>query len=334
MDFRLELNISPFSRQIKHADKLLLIGSCFTEHISHFLQQHKFRVLQNPHGILFNPVSIANALKDYADTRQFNDADIFLHKDLWYSWHHHGRFASINPELALDGINKSITSASNFITQSQWVIVTLGSAWVYELLPNAPLYQQGTIAANCHKVPASMFHHRLLTLDETYFQLQQIVSYIRQMNAGARVIFTISPVRHAREGLVENNRSKAMLHVALHQLLQQEVDCFYFPAYELVIDDLRDYRFYAEDMVHPNYQATRYVWDKFKAACIEFGDLSFIDEAYKIVAATQHRPLFPDSEAHQQFLRSTISKAEALQQQLGWIDFSPEIKLLKSGLKA
>ncbi len=328
MDFRTELQIVSWGNQINHADRIALMGSCFTEHITGFLRNHKFRVLENPHGILFNPVSIANAINDYRHAKHYQTHQLFQHQDLWYSWHHHGRFASVDAELSLEEINTSIKNAHQFLQQSQWVVITLGSAWVYYLKQQQFAAARGTIVANCHKVPATAFGHRLLSVDETVAALQQAVSDLKALQPGVQIIFTISPVRHAREGLVENNRSKAVLHVALNQLLQQIPDCHYFPAYELVIDDLRDYRFYAEDMVHPNYQATRYVWDKFRQVCIAPEAYASMDEAYKIISATKHKAMFPASPAHQQFLQQTIARAKALQEQYAWLEFEREIEIL------
>jgi len=332
MNFRLELNIPSFSQQIRHADKVMLMGSCFTEHITAFMEKHKFRVLQNPHGILFNPHSIANATADYASGKVYDHNDLFESNGIWYSWHHHGRFSTINAAETLENINRSIEDAAGFLKECQWTIVTLGSAWVYALQAGAPAYHPGLIAANCHKVPASFFDHRMLELDEVLDSLNAITNNLRRLNPAMRIIFTISPVRHAREGLIENNRSKGLLHYALQRFWDAQHDCFYFPAYELVMDDLRDYRFYAEDMVHPNYQATRYVWDKFRSACISDQDEETLDEAYKIVSATQHRALYPESHAHQQFLKQTIDHAKKMEAKLPWIDFTSEIEILRKGL--
>lgn len=333
MDFKTTLHIKPWQTKIRHNEAIMLVGSCFTEHMTGFLKRHKFTVLENPHGILFNPISIANAISRYALGELYKKDDLFKHGEFWHSWDHHGKFSGLDAEECLTAINSSLKNAEKFIARCEWVIVTLGSAWAYELLPTAPNYQPDTICANCHKIPASAFQHRLLQVNEVVTALREIVQVVQGVNARAQIIFTISPVRHFREGLIENNRSKSVLHLAIHQLLQEMAGCHYFPSYELVIDDLRDYRFYAEDMVHPNYLATRYVWDKFREACISPDDYSVMDEAFKVNAAISHKPIHPDSAAHQQFLNASIALAESLQKQYSYMDFEEEILQLKSALK-
>ena len=334
MDFKTTLHIKPWKNTIRHTDNVMLIGSCFTEHMAGFLERHKFRVLENPHGILFNPISIAHAVNRYVSGALYNTSDLFQHGEFWHSWFHHGKYSGTDADACLSRINSSVVSAKAFIEKTQWLVVTLGSAWAYELLPEAPNYTAGVICANCHKVPASAFNHRLLSVNDVVDALRNICTSIKQVNVQTQIIFTISPVRHFREGLIENNRSKAVLQLAVYQLLQEDDRCHYFPAYELVIDDLRDYRFYAEDMVHPNYLATRYVWDKFKDACISPDDYDIMEKAFSVSAALQHKPLYPDSMAHQQFLQSTLQLAQNLSDQYNYLDFSKEMQQLKLALIA
>ncbi|MEO6547735.1 MAG: GSCFA domain-containing protein [Ferruginibacter sp.] len=325
MDFRLELQVKPFISQLQLEDPVMLIGSCFTDHISKRLASHKFATLENPHGILFNPVSIDTALSAYICNRQYQAPDLFCFNDLYTSWQHHGQFSHPDADAVLQMMNDAVTKAHAFLSKAKWVIITLGSSWVYELKDSAPGAQAGQVAANCHKVPQQHFNHRLLTAAEVHASLQNIVSRIQSFNPEARIIFTVSPVRHHREGLVENNRSKALLISAVHHMLENNNGIFYFPSYELIIDDLRDYRFYAEDLVHPNYQATQYVWEKFVAACIGEATQKDMAEINKIVHAKNHRSLHPASAQHRQFLATMLERTQLLQQRLPYVDLSEEV---------
>ncbi len=317
MDFHVELTTKPFEVKINHQHNLLLIGSCFTEQIGTKLTNCKFSVLDNPNGILFNPVSICKSISSYVDNKQYTEADLFYQNESWNSWEHHSRFSNPDKEKCLAGINESQTEAYEFIKNADWLLITLGSAFVYEL-------ENTEVVANCHKVPADKFIKRLLSAEEVFTGLQHMIEQALAFNPGLNIIFTISPVRHLRDGFVENNRSKATLIEAVHQLVQQNSACFYFPAYELVIDDLRDYRFFAEDMVHPNYAATNYVWEKFITTCIDEPSQKLMKDIAVIVAAKNHKPFNPTSEQHKKFLQINLEKVKKLQQQFAYINFKEE----------
>lgn len=325
MDFHLEFTPKPFDVKINHQQKLLLIGSCFTEQIGAKLSAHKFTVLDNPNGILFNPVSISRSLRSYIENKQYSAAELFYQNECWNSWEHHSRFSNPDPETCLRMINGSQAAAHSFLRKADWLLVTLGSAFVYELpSPSADGLGGSSVVANCHKVPTDKFNKRLLSVEEVMNDLQQMIRKAMAFNPGLKIIFTISPVRHLRDGFVENNRSKATLNHAVHQLLGKNDSCFYFPAYELVIDDLRDYRFYAEDMVHPNYAATSYVWEKFIAACIDEPSQQLMKEISMILAAKNHKPFNPTSGQHKKFLQTNLEKLKKLQEQHPYINFEEE----------
>jgi GSCFA family len=317
MDFHLEFTPKPFDIKINHQHKLLLIGSCFTEQIGSKLSNHKFSVLDNPNGILFNPVSICKSISSYIDNKQYTEADLFYRNECWNSWEHHSRFSKPDIEECLNGINESQSKANTFLKNAGWLLITLGSAFVYEL-------ENKEVVANCHKVPTDKFIKRLLTVEDVFAGLQQMIEKTKAFNPGINIIFTISPVRHLRDGFVENNRSKATLIQAVHRLTEKNSNCFYFPAYELVIDDLRDYRFFAEDMVHPNYAATNYVWEKFIATCIDEPSQQLMKEIAVIVAAKNHKPFNPVSEQHKKFLQTNLEKVKKLQLQFPYINFEEE----------
>lgn len=318
MEFHLEFTPKPFSEKIRHSDKLLLIGSCFTEQIGTKLSNHKFNTLDNPNGILFNPISISKSLQSYIGNKPYTATDLFYQNESWNSWEHHSRFSHPDQEICLSGINASREEAHEFLKNADWLLITLGSAFVYEL-------QNKDVVANCHKVPTDKFNKRLLSVNEVVTAMETVHDQLSVANNQLRTIYTISPVRHLRDGFVENNRSKATLHLAVQQLTQQP-GRYYFPAFELVMDDLRDYRFYAEDMVHPNYAATNYVWKKFISTCIDADSQVLMEEINRINAAKSHKAFNPTSEQHKKFLKANLEKVLKLKEEHSYINFEEEIK--------
>ena len=318
MEFRLAFTPKVFSKQINHQEKLLLIGSCFTENMGSKLKQLKFEVLENPNGILFNPVSIVKSVDSYIENKQYTEADLFYQNESWNSWEHHSRFSHPDKYKCLQLINQSQQAAQQFLRTANWVLITVGSAFVYEL-------ENNEVVANCHKVPTDKFNKKLLTPAEIVASFKTLLDKVFTFNPEVKIIFTISPVRHLRDGFVENNRSKAALIQAIHQLTDADERLFYFPAYELVIDDLRDYRFYAEDMVHPNYAATNYVWEKFIATCIDDQSKELMKEINIINAAKNHKPFNPTSEQHKFFLQIHLQKTTELKARHPHLNLDEEI---------
>ncbi len=318
MDFHLGLDPAPLAEKIKMRDKILLSGSCFTEHMGAKLRAHKFRILENPHGILFNPVSIASSIQDYIENKVYAESDLIEEQELWSSWNFHSRFSHADKITAIQLMNDSVSSANIFLKNADWLFLTLGSAFVYQL-------PDQRIVANCHKSPAVQFQKRLLTAEEILASFEEMLYRLRIFNPALRIIFTISPVRHVRDGLIDNNRSKAVLIQAVHHIVNKFERLFYFPAYELVIDDLRDYRFYAEDMVHPNYQATEYVWQKFADSCIAPDARELMKEINKLNAAKLHLPIHPGSVSHRKFMIKSLEQAYQLSAKYPFLDFTEEI---------
>jgi hypothetical protein len=327
MDFHLEFSPKQLPQKINHQHKLMLIGSCFTENIGDKLLAHKFSLLQNPNGILFNPVSVKEAIENYIANKVITEDDLFYLNEAYHSWQHHSRFSAVTKEAAVEKINTSTYAAHQYLKQSDFVIITLGSAWVYELTDKAANAIIKNVAANNHKAPADWFNRRLLSNQEVIDELAAMISQLQNFNPSIKIIFTISPVRHLREGFVENNRSKAALINAVHLATENFENVFYFPAYELVIDDLRDYRFYAEDMVHPNYTATNYVWQKFVATCIYEPSQQLMAAINEINAAINHKPFNPASAAHKKFCQTNLEKINKLQAQYLYINFDAEAAL-------
>jgi hypothetical protein len=320
MKLMLDVEIKSPATKITYSDKIFLVGSCFTEHIGKRLEELKFPVLQNPNGILFDPVSVCKALNSYVELKKYEEKDLFYLNELWQSWSHHSVFSGINAPNVLTGINISQKTAHDYLKTATWLIVTLGSSFSYRLTEedNFPV-------ANCHRAPGQWFNKYMLTTAETVEVLAATIDRLRVLNPGLQVIFTVSPVRHIRDGVVENNRSKARLLEAVHQVVEKYDRVYYFPAYELVIDVLRDYRFYDVDLVHPNYAATEFVFQKFQEGYIDSSARAFMEEIKKISNGFKHKPFQPETQSHQSFLRNTFEKVRHLQEQLPQLDFSKEL---------
>ncbi|MEZ2440445.1 GSCFA domain-containing protein [Chitinophaga sp. RCC_12] len=306
MQFHLSFPVAPLSSAIQYDHELLLMGSCFAEEIGEKLQEHRFNTVLNPHGILYNPLSITKALTSYLDGKVYTAGDLFQHNDLWNSWDHHSRFSGLTAEATLENIHRMQAAATHAIDNADWLIITLGSAHAYILKEN------NRLVGNCHKVPAGNFYKRLLTVDEIVTALDNVMHRLFFRNKKINILFTVSPVRYIRDGVVENNLSKAILLQAVHHLVNKFNRLFYFPAYELVIDDLRDYRFYKEDMVHPNELAVNYVWEQVVKAGISPASQELLHSIAEINRAANHRPFNPESAQHRQFLAHYAAKVQQL----------------------
>jgi hypothetical protein len=295
------------------------------------MQKHLFNVHENPHGILFNPMSVHNALRDYVECKQYGKEDLFELNELFNSWHHHSRFSDITKDAALNKINKSIKEAHVYLKEANQLVITLGSAWLYCLTALAD-GQQSLVVANNHKAPANWFEKRLMQSAELTSLYQTLVKDLQSFNPGLQIIFTVSPVRHLREGLVENNRSKAVLIQAVHDIIATTDGVYYFPAYEYVIDDLRDYRFYAEDLVHPNYAATQYVWEKWVETFYAPLTQQIMKQVAELQLAIQHKPFNKKSIAHQAFLQNALAKAQYLFKSYPYLNLQEAISFFSAEL--
>jgi hypothetical protein len=269
---------------------------------------------------MFDPASVATNLQAYINNKQYKKEDLFYLNELWQSWNHHSIFSGMDAVEVLLNINRSQQQAHEFLREADWLIITLGSSFSYRLS------ESGIAVANCHRAPAQYFGKHLLDIDETVLALTSCLDSLSAFNKKVNVIFTISPVRHIRDGVVENNRSKARLIEAVHLLVASSDRYHYFPAYEIVIDVLRDYRFFDIDMVHPNYQATEFVFNKFLEAFIAEDCQKVMEEVKRIVTAYRHKPFQPGTEAHQNFLKTFCEKAQKLQMQYPNLDLTREIQ--------
>ncbi len=330
----LNINLPKADKLINHQHQILSVGSCFTEHIGNALTEMKFQVLQNPNGILFDPVSVCSSLVSYIQNKQYAVDDLFYLNELWQSWQHHSRFSGMDKEAVLEKINHSQSKAHQFLKNADWLIITLGSAFNYRLkseesksagIPQVSRLENDGAVANCHRAPSQFFQKNLLSITEIIEKLDNTIHQLFHFNGKLNIIFTISPVRHIRDGVVENNRSKARLIEAVHHMANKFDRLHYFPSYELVIDVLRDYRFYDIDMVHPNYPATEFVLQKFQQTFMSEETVTISEEIKKIVIARKHKPTHPSTEGHKKFLKSYLEKAISYQKQYPFLDFKREI---------
>jgi hypothetical protein len=328
LKFKLTLASKRAENAMGYRDSFFLIGSCFSENMGAKLNTHLFKVFENPHGVLFNPISVAQSLSDCISNKQFAEADLFQLNEIWNSWQHHSRYSGITAKDAVEKINNSITNAHNFLKTADHIIITLGSAWVYQLNSQSP-YVAGQVVANNHKAPASWFDKALMKPDILVLLLNQMVKDLLQFNPHLQIIFTISPVRHLREGLVENNRSKAVLIQAVHEIIENTENTAYFPSYEYVIDDLRDYRFYAEDLVHPNYAASNYVWEKWVETYMNEETQGIMKQVAELQLAMQHKPFFAGSRQHKEFLQNCIAKSERLLSLYPYLPLHDQVQFFK-----
>ncbi len=303
---------------INHSHRLITMGSCFTENIGKRFLENKFQTLINPFGQQYNPASICNGLNRIFEQRKFSDEDVIEQDEMFHSWQHHSDFSKADKNELLQSINQSLTQHYQWFQQSDYLMLTFGTSHVFEWKQN------GKIVSNCHKISGGEFNFRFLSAIEIEQQLHQTLNAFKEINPTAKILLTISPVRYMAFGFFENNLSKANLFVAVNNLLQKRNDSFYFPAFEIVIDELRDYRFFTEDMVHPNRLATQIVWQKLCNSLMQKDTLLLMNDIVKVLAAVHHKPRNANSQAHKKFIATTISKIEIIQQQHPEIDFENE----------
>jgi hypothetical protein len=315
MQFRTEVNVVIPKFKIEHFDALFFMGSCFAENIAEKVHELKFNTLINPNGILYNPYSIAQALHTYMQNKQCLENELFFHDNRWHSWQHHSRYSDAEKQNCLKRINADINAAHLFLKQCNYLFITFGSAFVYKHITD------GSYVANCHKVPNKQFEKNLLSIEYIEEEWQKIINEIQLFNPNIKIIFTLSPVRYMRDGITENTRSKARLIEAIHSLIAQNNTCYYFPAYELLMDDLRDYRFYENDLLHPNSFAINYVWEKFSEACFSEEALKLMAQIQQLISAENHRPFNTNSESYKSFIATIECKKKELQAKYPYVKF-------------
>ena len=309
MKFRTEISLTPLAEGMGHGAKIFALGSCFAESISERLSRAKFSVTTNPFGVLFNPFSIANAIERLGDARNFAVCDIMAGRENYFSFEAHSSLDGRTNTEAFANLNRAVAQGSKALHEADWIILTFGTAWVYE--------REGRVVANCHKQPAAEFERRRLSVAEIVERYSQLFEGVLR---DKRVILTVSPVRHIGDGLQENSVSKATLRLAIEELMNKYENVCYFPSYEILIDDLRDYRYYADDLAHPSKMAVDYVWERFCEYALAEKSQGLLPQIEQIVSAAEHRPFNPESEAHKTFCRKMLVKMEMFSE----IDFTLE----------
>ena len=318
MDFRTNLPFSESPFQINYQQAALALGSCFAEHIGQALTKRKFELSLNPFGILYNPVSILQSLHTLQNGDLITESELFQNQDLWHHFGFHSRYSHPDRLAALKQMNGSIAQVHASWPRIDRLIITWGTAYAYRHL------EEDQVVANCHKLPGSTFHRFRLVEDEFIPPYLEYLSQLKKVKPDLQVLISVSPVRHLRDGLVENQRSKATLLLAAECLCRELAFVHYFPAYELILDDLRDYRFYNQDMAHPNDLAVNYVWDYFHRACIAPKAQAIAKQIDPIIRATQHRPFHTDTAAYQKFCQIQLKKITELEAQYPFLEFSQE----------
>ena len=321
MKFRSEVNINPINNKINYDDYLLFMGSCFSGNIGNKFSERLFNTQVNPFGVIFNPRSIFKLLDRCIDKRTFDESDWIFRNEKWLNLDLHGELSFENLDDALEFTNKLIDTTHNFLASTNQLFLTFGTAWIYSYKENNQL------VANCHKIPQKEFDKRLLSVTEIVEHGKSLIDKLRSINKDIQVIFTVSPVRHWADGAHNNNLSKSTLHLAINDLLKLP-NTNYFPSYELVIDELRDYRFFDKDLVHPNEMATDFVWEKLLENWIEPNTQKDISEIEKLISSANHRPFNVSSDAHQKFVRKTLEKLNILKNRHKNLNFDKlELKL-------
>jgi hypothetical protein len=328
-EFQTKIKMPLFHKQTGYRSPALFMGSCFTENIGKRMAELKFPVDINPFGILYNPVSVANGLQFLLDKKVFIGSDLIKHNGLWHSFYHHGRFSSPDADMALKSINSRIEYSSDFIRNAGILFITFGTSWIYE--SNAT----GEAVSNCHKIPEKDFRRFRLSVGEIVEHYRRLLPEIWKVNPQLHVVFTVSPIRHWKDGAIENQRSKSALLLAAEQIINGfGTDlCSYFPAYEIVMDELRDYRFYQEDMIHLSASAINHIWKLFTKALVDAESMNIADKVQKFNTAMNHIPVNTFTDAYLNFLKQTLEKAHQLQENFQYLNLSDEKILLEEKIK-
>ncbi len=306
--FFTEVDLSDFGWRIDYQHKIAMLGSCFTENIGNKLENLKFQVDQNPFGILYNPESIAKSLTRLINAKPYAEDDLFVQNGIWGSFDHHSRFSSIDKKETLEKINGRLSYSSQHLKEADYLFVTFGTAWVYNQ------EKTGEVVSNCHKFPASEFSRTRLSPDEITERYKHLLNDLWKFNPNLKVLFTVSPIRHWKDGAVGNQLSKSTLLLAVDRLIKSfdEDKCAYFPSYEIMMDELRDYRFYAPDLLHLSESAVEHIWGKFHNLMFTNETKKIVKDVIKLNKAKGHRAFNPNSESYRKFLLYNLDKIKRL----------------------
>lgn len=314
MHFTTQIPIKESNHQMDYTSKVVSLGSCFAENISGKFAHYQFRNTANPFGIIFQPLALAKIIRFAIEQKRFTSADIFQHNEIWHSFDAHSSLSNTNQDQLIDSLNKAAQQLQHALSEATHLIITLGTAWAYKY------NQSNDYVANCHKVPQNQFSKELLSIEKITESLHDIISSVHSINPSCHIIFTVSPVRHIKDGFVENQHSKANLISALHDTLAS-AEAGYFPSYEIMMDELRDYRFYAEDMLHPNKTAIDYIWKRFKETHINENVYAVMEKVNSIQNGLAHRPFNPDTASHKAFVENIQKEISKIQSQFPHMKF-------------
>ena len=325
MEFRTKVELPTGEYQINHSSRLMLWGSCFAENLGKYLSENKFACDTNPFGVLYNPFSISKAIGQLMDKDTYSD----LHFDngKWYSLMHHSLFSDTEKEECLYRINSRFKVGKENLQKADWIILTWGTAWVYEWK------ETGEIVGNCHKLPDKLFRRRLLDVTEVVENYRELLAKIHLQSPQVQVLFTVSPIRHAKDGYHGNQISKSILLLAIERICSEFPFCHYFPSYEIMMDELRDYRFYADDMLHPSALAVNYIWECFCQCFFSKDTLAFMKEWDGIKKGLEHKPFNTESDTYHRFLSQILLKIEAVKEKFPYLDVQNELSLCRMRLK-
>lgn len=321
-DFRTKITPKKFSFEISHQDKILSIGSCFSENIGQKLNNLKFDISINPFGILFNPLSIFNALEEIIEQKTYTTKDLNNNKEVWFSFNHHSSYSGLDKDTVLRNINNSIKDSYTFISCAKVIFLTFGSSWIYNQK------ETKNVVANCYKLPANLFEKKLLSVQEITTKFEEVIAKIKEINPSVEIINTISPVRHWKDGFVENQQSKSTLVLALKNIVEKHKNCHYFPSYEIQLDDLRDYRFYEKDMLHPSPIAIEYIWEKINYSVLSKKTIELNQKINQLKTAVNHKPFNPESEENIKFKQKVLSNILDLEKEFSFLNFEKEKTML------
>ena len=327
MNFRTQVELPERMAEIRHSDRIMLFGSCFADNIGNLLVENKFRCDVNPYGVLYNPLSVSKALEEILSGKIYEVKDLFQSGGLWHSWMHHGSFSSSSSDESLNLINTRLAKANENLVNANWLIVTFGSSYVY-------IHQETReVVGNCHKQHEKMFIRSRLGVGTIVEEWQEVLIKIRTLNPALKVLFTVSPIRHEKDGMHGNQLSKATLLLAIDELCRACPECYYFPSYEILLDELRDYRFYADDMLHPSQMAVKYIWECFSKCYFSSETQTVMKEWMEVRRGLEHRPYHPESEAYRIFLSQIVLKIARMKEKFPYLEAQKEVEICECRLK-
>jgi len=316
--FRTIVDISKSSSEVEYSNKIMFLGSCFAENIGKLFLSRKFSALVNPFGIIYNPQSVANSLIAILDDKKFSDEDLIYNNGRWSSLYHHGKFSDVDKQTCLNRLNTGRENARIFLQETSFLVITFGTSWVYEHI------EKSKVVSNCHKLPAKEFRRFRLTVDDIVDVYKDLIVKLRYFNPNIKVIFTVSPIRHLKDTAHGNQLSKSVLLLAIDELMDNLPNIEYFPSYEILMDELRDYRFYSDDMVHISDIAIDYIWQRFKESHISPSSHVAMKEIEKFAKSLQHKSLSGDIIAYRDYLNKRLEKLDILEKKYIDVDFSKD----------